>query len=197
MMSVNFLPNIPPQLKSKEKGTYASVRVDEHLFIAKGTGTNTVITSKSNKLMLPWSEKNFGGCTFRRLVVLALKLVENGPCVIWIRLDLAYKFVYSYNFHYANKFYCVSRSRELYVVDPSVPVLSTQLLEMDNSKLLPHMRGDLRFQELNGEILALADRYNPNPKMDGFCWLRDGRTRKGEPWKIVKLTRLGVWGHRS
>ncbi|ONK81579.1 uncharacterized protein A4U43_C01F30750 [Asparagus officinalis] len=78
MKSVNYLPNVLSQLEAEEKGAYASVWVDEDGFIAEGTCANIAIVSKCKELLLPLSEKIFGGCTSKRLSVLALKLVEKG-----------------------------------------------------------------------------------------------------------------------
>lgn len=85
----------------------------------------------------------------------------------WIKLDspLVSFFsssYYNFVFHCADKFYCVSETVELYVVDPFLPMPSIQLLEMDTSQLLPYDAiAVLCFQECNGEILVLALLFSP------------------------------------
>lgn len=78
MKNVNYLPNVLAILEAEEKGAFASVWVDDSGHIAEGPNVNIAIISKTKELLLPAFDNVLTGCTAKRLLALAPKLVEKG-----------------------------------------------------------------------------------------------------------------------
>uniref|UniRef100_A0A1D1XL59 aminodeoxychorismate lyase n=1 Tax=Anthurium amnicola TaxID=1678845 RepID=A0A1D1XL59_9ARAE len=78
MKNVNYLPNVLSVMEAEEQGAFASVWVDDHGFVAEGPNVNVAFVSRSKELVLPEFDKILGGCTAKRLLRLAHRLVEKG-----------------------------------------------------------------------------------------------------------------------
>ncbi|XP_010916005.2 D-amino-acid transaminase, chloroplastic [Elaeis guineensis] len=78
MKNVNYLPNVHSKMEAEEKGVFASIWVDDQGYVAEGPNANVAFISKRKELLLPLSDKILIGCTAKRLLVLASKLVEQG-----------------------------------------------------------------------------------------------------------------------
>ncbi|OVA11518.1 Aminotransferase [Macleaya cordata] len=78
MKNVNYLPNVLSKMEAEEKEAYASIWVDEEGYIAEGPNVNVAFISKDKELLLPSFDKILSGCTAKRLIELAPKLVEQG-----------------------------------------------------------------------------------------------------------------------
>lgn len=78
MKNVNYLPNVLAILEAEEKGALTSVWVDESGHIAEGPNVNIALISKNKELLLPAFDNILTGCTAKRLLALAPKLVEKG-----------------------------------------------------------------------------------------------------------------------
>ncbi|ERN06566.1 D-amino-acid transaminase, chloroplastic [Amborella trichopoda] len=76
--NVNYLPNVLSVMEAEEKGAFASIWVDRHGYIAEGPNVNVAFITKTKELVLPSFEKILSGCTAKRLLALAPKLVEKG-----------------------------------------------------------------------------------------------------------------------
>lgn len=76
--NVNYLPNVLSKLEAEEKGAFASIWVDDEGYVAEGPNVNVAFVTHDNELILPFFEKILSGCTAKRLLELAPKLVENG-----------------------------------------------------------------------------------------------------------------------
>lgn len=76
--NVNYLPNVLSKLEAEEKGAYASIWVDDEGYVAEGPNVNVGFVTRENELILPVFDKILSGCTAKRLLELAPKLVENG-----------------------------------------------------------------------------------------------------------------------
>ncbi|ONK55626.1 uncharacterized protein A4U43_UnF790 [Asparagus officinalis] len=78
MKSVNYLPNVLSVMEAEEKGAFASIWADEQGYVAEGPNVNVAFISKDKELLLPSFDKILSGCTAKRLLALAPKLVEKG-----------------------------------------------------------------------------------------------------------------------
>ncbi|KAG9447812.1 hypothetical protein H6P81_013940 [Aristolochia fimbriata] len=78
MKNVNYLPNVLSIMEAEEKECYASIWVDDEGYIAEGPNVNVAFINKEKELMLPSFDKILSGCTAKRLLALAPKLVEKG-----------------------------------------------------------------------------------------------------------------------
>ncbi|XVE50183.1 hypothetical protein DITRI_Ditri01bG0141500 [Diplodiscus trichospermus] len=78
MKNVNYLPNVLSVMEAEDKGAFASIWVDEEGFIAEGPNVNVAFITNEKELILPSFDKILSGCTAKRLVELAPKLVEQG-----------------------------------------------------------------------------------------------------------------------
>lgn len=76
--SVNYLPNVLSQMEAEEKGAYASIWVDDQGYIAEGPNMNVAVITHDKELILPLFDKILSGCTAKRILELAPKLVEQG-----------------------------------------------------------------------------------------------------------------------
>lgn len=78
MKNVNYLPNVLSKMEAEEKDCFASIWVDDEGYIAEGPNVNVAFISEDKELMLPSFDKILSGCTAKRLLALAPKLVEQG-----------------------------------------------------------------------------------------------------------------------
>ncbi|XP_056172851.1 D-amino-acid transaminase, chloroplastic-like isoform X2 [Syzygium oleosum] len=78
MKSVNYLPNVLSKLEAEEQGAFASIWVDDEGYIAEGPNVNVAFVTHEKELILPVFDKILSGCTAKRLLQLAPKLVEQG-----------------------------------------------------------------------------------------------------------------------
>ncbi|KAK9092689.1 hypothetical protein Syun_027600 [Stephania yunnanensis] len=78
MKNVNYLPNVLSVMEAEKKGAFASIWVDEEGYIAEGPNVNVAFISKDKELLMPFFDKILSGCTAKRLLQLAPKLVEQG-----------------------------------------------------------------------------------------------------------------------
>ncbi|XP_072965436.1 D-amino-acid transaminase, chloroplastic-like isoform X1 [Typha angustifolia] len=78
MKNVNYLPNVLSIMEAEEQGAFASIWVDEKGYIAEGPNVNVAFISKTRDLVLPSFDKILSGCTAKRLLAVAPKLVEKG-----------------------------------------------------------------------------------------------------------------------
>ncbi|KAL8237907.1 hypothetical protein R6Q59_018988 [Mikania micrantha] len=76
--NVNYLPNVLSKLEAEEKGAFASIWVDDDGYVAEGPNVNVGFVTREKELILPFFDKILSGCTAKRLLELAPKLVENG-----------------------------------------------------------------------------------------------------------------------
>ncbi|CAL9057491.1 unnamed protein product [Musa banksii] len=78
MKNVNYIQNVLSVMEAEEKGAFASIWVDDQGYIAEGPNVNVAFISKGKELLLPPFDKILSGCTVKRLVALAPKLIEKG-----------------------------------------------------------------------------------------------------------------------
>ncbi|KAG6637268.1 hypothetical protein I3843_11G162700 [Carya illinoinensis] len=78
MKNVNYLPNVLSQMEAEEKGSFASIWVDDEGYIAEGPNVNVAFINHDKELLIPSFDKILSGCTVKRLLALAPKLVEQG-----------------------------------------------------------------------------------------------------------------------
>ncbi|XWS52109.1 hypothetical protein CRYUN_Cryun11dG0038800 [Craigia yunnanensis] len=78
MKNVNYLPNVLSIMEAEDKGAFASIWVDDEGFIGEGPNVNVAFITNDKELILPSFDKILGGCTAKRLLELAPKLVEQG-----------------------------------------------------------------------------------------------------------------------
>ncbi|TVU18562.1 hypothetical protein EJB05_34668 [Eragrostis curvula] len=78
MKSVDYLPNVLAMMEAEERGAYASVWIDDEGYVAEGPMMNVAFITKSGELVLPAFDKILSGCTAKRVLALAPKLVEAG-----------------------------------------------------------------------------------------------------------------------
>lgn len=78
MKSTNYLPNALSKMEAEENGGYAAIWLDGDGFIAEGPNMNVAFVTKDKELLMPRFDKILGGCTAKRVVVLAEGLVREG-----------------------------------------------------------------------------------------------------------------------
>ncbi|XP_062188721.1 D-amino-acid transaminase, chloroplastic-like [Phragmites australis] len=78
MKNVNYLPNVLSIMDAEDRGAFASVWVDEQGYVAEGPMVNVAFVTAERELVLPAFDKILSGCTAKRLLALAPKLVEAG-----------------------------------------------------------------------------------------------------------------------
>eukprot|EP01018_Ginkgo_biloba_P001329 Gb_35252 [translate_table: standard] len=78
MKSVNYLPNVLSKMEAEEKGAFAGVWFDNEGFVAEGPNMNVAFINTNKELLMPSFDKILSGCTARRILALAPKLVEQG-----------------------------------------------------------------------------------------------------------------------
>ncbi|XP_043688033.1 D-amino-acid transaminase, chloroplastic-like [Telopea speciosissima] len=78
MKNVNYLPNTLSLMEAEEKGAFAAIWLDDEGYIAEGPNVNVAFITHNKELLLPSFDKILSGCTAKRLIALAPKLVEKG-----------------------------------------------------------------------------------------------------------------------
>lgn len=76
--NVNYLPNVLSIMDAEERGAFASVWVDEQGYVAEGPMVNVAFVTPGGELVLPAFDKILSGCTAKRLLALAPRLVDAG-----------------------------------------------------------------------------------------------------------------------
>uniref|UniRef100_A0A0C9QN49 TSA: Wollemia nobilis Ref_Wollemi_Transcript_19242_1224 transcribed RNA sequence n=1 Tax=Wollemia nobilis TaxID=56998 RepID=A0A0C9QN49_9CONI len=78
MKNVNYLPNALSKIGAEEKGAYTAIWIDSEGYVAEGPNVNVAFISKTKELLVPSFDKILSGCTCKRMLALAPKLVEKG-----------------------------------------------------------------------------------------------------------------------
>ncbi|KAL6850248.1 hypothetical protein ACP4OV_020875 [Aristida adscensionis] len=78
MKNVNYLPNVLSIMDAEDRGAFAAVWVDDEGFVAEGPMVNVAFVTPDRHLVLPAFDKILTGCTAKRLLELAPKLVDDG-----------------------------------------------------------------------------------------------------------------------
>ncbi|OIT08768.1 PREDICTED: D-amino-acid transaminase, chloroplastic [Nicotiana attenuata] len=86
MKSVNYLPNALSKMEAEENDAYAAIWLDGDGFVAEGPNMNVAFVTKEKELLMPSFDKILSGCTAKRVLVLAAKLVKEGK-LRGIRID--------------------------------------------------------------------------------------------------------------
>lgn len=78
MKSVNYLPNVLSKMEAEEKGAFAAIWLDDEGNVAEGPNMNVAFVTTNKELVMPYFDNILSGCTAKRVVVLAKKLVKEG-----------------------------------------------------------------------------------------------------------------------
>ncbi|GMN54445.1 hypothetical protein TIFTF001_023574 [Ficus carica] len=78
MKNVNYLPNVLSVMEAEEKGAFASIWIDDESYVAEGPNVNVAFITREKELVVPLFDKVLSGCTVKRLLELAPKLVAEG-----------------------------------------------------------------------------------------------------------------------
>ncbi|KAI0488102.1 hypothetical protein KFK09_027928 [Dendrobium nobile] len=78
MKSVNYLPNVLSKMEAEENGAFAGIWLDDEGYVAEGPNMNVAFLTEERELLMPEFDKILSGCTARRVLVLAEKLVREG-----------------------------------------------------------------------------------------------------------------------
>ncbi|CAN6441639.1 unnamed protein product [Victoria cruziana] len=78
MKSVNYLPNVLSKMEAEDQGAFASIWLDDEGFVAEGPNMNVAFVTEGKVLLMPRFDKILSGCTAKRILVLAEKLVKDG-----------------------------------------------------------------------------------------------------------------------
>ena len=78
MKNVNYLPNVLSIMDAEDRGAFASEWVDGEGNVAEGPMVNVAFVTAAGELVLPAFDKILAGCTAKRLLALAPRLVESG-----------------------------------------------------------------------------------------------------------------------
>ncbi|XAR70882.1 Aminodeoxychorismate lyase [Bertholletia excelsa] len=78
MKSVNYLANVLSKMEAEEQGGYAAIWLDDEGYVAEGPNMNVAFVTKEKELVMPPFDKILSGCTARRVLVLAERLVKEG-----------------------------------------------------------------------------------------------------------------------
>ncbi|KAG0500422.1 hypothetical protein HPP92_000494 [Vanilla planifolia] len=76
MKSVNYLPNVLSKMEAEENEAFAGIWLDDEGYIAEGPNMNVAFVTEEKELLMPQFDKILSGCTAKRVLVLAEKLVE-------------------------------------------------------------------------------------------------------------------------
>lgn len=76
--TVNYLPNVLSIMEAEEEGAFSSVWIDEAGYIAEGPNVNVAFITQDKELVMPPFDNILFGCTAKRLLELAPKLVDQG-----------------------------------------------------------------------------------------------------------------------
>ncbi|XP_077219494.1 D-amino-acid transaminase, chloroplastic-like isoform X3 [Tasmannia lanceolata] len=78
MKSVNYLPNVLSKMEAEEKGGYAAIWLDDEGYVAEGPNMNVAFVTKEKEFVTPYFDKILSGCTVKRVLGLAERLVKEG-----------------------------------------------------------------------------------------------------------------------
>lgn len=78
MKNVNYMPNVLAIMDAEDRGAFASVWVHADGNVAEGPMVNVAFVTGDGELVLPPFEGILSGCTARRMLALAPRLVEEG-----------------------------------------------------------------------------------------------------------------------
>eukprot|EP00262_Sarcandra_glabra_P018668 TRINITY_DN6785_c0_g1_i1.p1 TRINITY_DN6785_c0_g1~~TRINITY_DN6785_c0_g1_i1.p1 ORF type:complete len:402 (-),score=60.93 TRINITY_DN6785_c0_g1_i1:311-1516(-) len=78
MKSVNYLPNVLSKMEAEEQGGYAAIWLDDEGYVAEGPNMNVAFLTAEKVLLMPYFDKILSGCTAKRVLVLAERLVKEG-----------------------------------------------------------------------------------------------------------------------
>jgi 4-amino-4-deoxychorismate lyase len=76
--NVNYLPNVLSIMDAEDRGAFAAVWVDDQGHVAEGPMVNVAFVTPDRELVLPAFDRILSGCTAKRLLALAPKLVDAG-----------------------------------------------------------------------------------------------------------------------
>ncbi|KAI5394207.1 D-amino-acid transaminase, chloroplastic isoform X2 [Lathyrus oleraceus] len=76
--SVNYLPNVLSKMEAEEAGAFAGIWLDDEGFVAEGPNMNVAFVTKEKELIMPHFDKILSGCTAKRVLTLAERLIEKG-----------------------------------------------------------------------------------------------------------------------
>lgn len=78
MKNTNYLPNVLSKMEAEEKGAFVGIWLDEDGFIAEGPSMNVAFVTKQKELIMPSFDKILSGCTVKRVLAQADRLVADG-----------------------------------------------------------------------------------------------------------------------
>ncbi|ONK77246.1 uncharacterized protein A4U43_C02F4580 [Asparagus officinalis] len=78
MKNVNYLPNVLSKMEAEENGAFAAIWLDDEGYVAEGPNMNVGFVTKEREFIVPRFEKILSGCTIKRVLALAEKLVKEG-----------------------------------------------------------------------------------------------------------------------
>ncbi|KAH7682463.1 4-amino-4-deoxychorismate lyase protein [Dioscorea alata] len=78
MKNVNYLPNALSKMEAEENGAFAGIWLDNEGYVAEGPNMNVAFVTADKELMMPHFDKILSGCTAKRVLVLAEKLISEG-----------------------------------------------------------------------------------------------------------------------
>lgn len=76
--SVNYLPNVLSKIEAEEKDAFAAIWLDDEGFVAEGPNMNVAFVTKEKDLLMPHFDKILSGCTAKKVLTLAQRLVGEG-----------------------------------------------------------------------------------------------------------------------
>ncbi|KAL5071212.1 hypothetical protein RYX36_022099 [Vicia faba] len=76
--SVNYLPNVLSKMEAEEAGAFAGIWLDDDGFVAEGPNMNVAFVTKEKELIMPHFDKILTGCTAKRVLTLAERLIDQG-----------------------------------------------------------------------------------------------------------------------
>ncbi|XP_039124109.1 D-amino-acid transaminase, chloroplastic [Dioscorea cayenensis subsp. rotundata] len=78
MKNVNYLPNALSKVEAEENGAFVGIWLDNEGYVAEGPNMNVAFVTADKELMMPHFDKILSGCTAKRVLVLAEKLIGEG-----------------------------------------------------------------------------------------------------------------------
>ncbi|CAO2205012.1 unnamed protein product [Urochloa humidicola] len=87
--NVNYLPNVLSIMDAEDRGAFASVWVDHRGCVAEGPHVNVAFVTADRELVLPAFDGILAGCTAKRLLALAPRLVDAGVLAKVSNRDIA------------------------------------------------------------------------------------------------------------
>ncbi|KAJ0989252.1 hypothetical protein J5N97_007608 [Dioscorea zingiberensis] len=78
MKNVNYLPNVLSKMEAEENGAFAGIWLDDEGYVAEGPNMNVAFVTADKELLMPHFDKILSGCTAKRSLVLAEKLIREG-----------------------------------------------------------------------------------------------------------------------